>query len=472
MTNLLDNAIKYGGYGGDVTVRLAATPDGGGYRIDVADHGPGIPDAEKDKVLQRFGRGSAGARITGSGLGLAIVKAVTDAHGGGLLLLDRPGGGLIVRLEFPRAEAPAPPPAARDGMLVPMIFAMLTAGLLALMLPPASALADEATVYRAPAGEQEVLRIDAATDRMSMEPLILDFQHLSPGVTIVYSEFSTRELYEHAVSGNGGADLIVSSAADLQVKLINDGYSQPYQSSVTQGLPDWANWRDEAFGFTFEPAVIVYNRDLVPHAEVPRSRNDLIRLIRENGARYSRRVATYDAATSGIGYLFATQDSVLFSQYWQLMVTLGAAQARLACCTSDILEMIERGEVLIAYNMLGSYARARLLAGARIGIVLPDDYTLVMSRVAIIPKRSPRVDLAGRFIDYLLSKRGQEIIANESTLFALGQDIPGEATSTGVRAATNGPVIPITLSPALLVFLDKSKRESFLRQWNLAFQTP
>ena len=164
---------------------------------------------------------------------------------------------------------------------------------------------------------------------------------------------------------------------------------------------------------------------------------------------------------------------MLFSQYWQLMVTLGSAQARLACCTGDILEMIERGEVLIAYNMLGSYAHARILAGARIGIVLPEDYTLVMSRVAIIPARARRAELAGRFIDYLLSQRAQEIIASQSALFAaLAPDIAGEATATGMRAATNGPVIPITLSPALLVFLDKSKRESFLRQWGLVFQAP
>ena len=162
------------------------------------------------------------------------------------------------------------------------------------------------------------------------------------------------------------------------------------------------------------------------------------------------------------------------------MVTLGAAQARLACCTGDILEMIERGEVLIAYNMLGSYARARILAGARIGIVLPEDYTLVMSRVAIIPAHARRAELAGRFIDYLLSTRAQEIIASQSALFSLAPDmapdmapdIVAEAGATGLRTATSGPVIPITLSPALLVFLDKSKRESFLRQWRLAFQTP
>jgi two-component system sensor histidine kinase TctE len=471
MTNLVDNAVKYAGQGGDVTVRLSPRPGGEGLLVDVSDHGPGIPDAEKGKVLQRFGRGSAGVGTTGSGLGLAIVKAVVDAHGGALHLLDRPGGGLIVRLEFPRPAVPAGGTYKRAGNVLPVLLTVLAASLPVLLSSsPIHAL--EASIYPAPAGEQEVLHIDAATDRSLMEPLILDFQRLAPGVTISYLELSTRELYDRTESGNTSADLIISSASDLQVKLINDGFSRPYESAATQGLPDWANWRDEAFGFTFEPAVMVYNRDLVPESEVPRSRNDLIRLIRENAARYSRRVATYDAATSGIGYLFATQDSVLFSQYWQLMVTLGSAQARLACCTGDILEMIERGEVLIAYNMLGSYARARMLAGARIGIVLPEDYTLVMSRVAIISARARRVDLAGRFIDYLLSRRGQEIIANQSILFALAPDIPGEATATGVKTATNGPVIPITLSPALLVFLDKAKRESFLRQWHLAFQIP
>jgi two-component system sensor histidine kinase TctE len=470
MTNLVDNAVKYAGQGGDVTVRLCPRPDGGGFLIDVADRGPGIPDAEKDKVLQRFGRGTAGSGTTGSGLGLAIVKAVTDAHGGTLHLLDRPGGGLIVRLDLPQPTTPATGQAAtpRVGLMLPVLLA----GFLVLLSPSPLALAVEPIVYPAPAGEQQVLHIDAATDRTLMEPLILDFQKIAPSVTVAYMDFQTRDLYERTASGHTTADLVISSASDLQVKLINDGFSQPYESSATEALPDWANWRDEAFGFTFEPAVMVYNRDLVPDSEVPRSRIDLIRLIRENPTRFNRRVATYDAATSGIGYLFATQDSVLFSQYWQLMVTLGAAQARLACCTSDILEMIERGEVLIAYNMLGSYAHARTLAGARIGIVLPEDYTLVMSRVAIIPARARRAELAGRFIDYLLSHRAQEIIAGQSALFAPTPGIAGRMAAAGLRAATNGPVIPITLSPALLVFLDKFKRESFLRQWRLAFQTP
>ena len=105
---------------------------------------------------------------------------------------------------------------------------MLLAGLLAL-LPSPPALASEPIIYPAPAGEQQVLLIDAATDRALMEPLILDFQKIAPSVTVAYTDFQTRDLYERTASGDTNADLIISSASDLQVKLINDGFSQPYE---------------------------------------------------------------------------------------------------------------------------------------------------------------------------------------------------------------------------------------------------
>ena len=186
------------GQGGDVTVRLGPPPEGGGFQIDVADRGPGIPDAEKDKVLQRFGRGSAGTGTIGSGLGLAIVKAVADAHGGGLRLLDRPGGGLIVRLEFPQA----PPLPARRAHGFRSAAACHSGGWpadAASAVRPA--LAVEPVVYPAPAGERHVLLIDAATDRTLMEPLILDFQRIAPDRHRPYSDFSTRDLYERTASG-------------------------------------------------------------------------------------------------------------------------------------------------------------------------------------------------------------------------------------------------------------------------------
>ncbi len=112
-TNLLDNARHYAGDQYPVQIRLVTAP--AALVVEVADRGPGIPDAEKERVLERFTRGSAGKGVAGSGLGLAIVKAAADSHRAGLDLVDRPGGGLIVRLTFPR---PAAAPTARCGRAV------------------------------------------------------------------------------------------------------------------------------------------------------------------------------------------------------------------------------------------------------------------------------------------------------------------------------------------------------------------
>ncbi|GAA4250351.1 extracellular solute-binding protein [Azospirillum formosense] len=471
LTNLLDNAVKYAGPSGPIDLTLTPRPNRRGLRVEIADRGPGVPDAEKRRVLERFGRGSSAAGVAGSGLGLAIVTSVVEAHGAAFALLDRPGGGLIARIDFPEAGGAAPAGGGAARVLLPLLV------LFALLWSP-WAQAAQLITYPAPGGERERLRIHSATDRQAIEPLVLDFQQLHPDVTIDYKDMDTADLYAEAVAAPAkGAtvetpDLLISSASDLQVKLVNDGYTQPHRSSLTDALPDWANWRDEAFGFTFEPAVIAYNRDLLPDAEVPRTRPALIRLLRDDPARFGRRVATYDTATSGIGYLLASHDALLFGQYWQLVAMMGNAQARLACCSGDILDMVERGEVLIAYNVLGSYARARAAAGAPIGIVVPEDYTLVISRVAVIPRTAPRPQLAGAFIDYLLSPRGQEVVADRSALYAISSGIKREASASGLRSSTAAPLHPIALSPALLVFLDRLKRERFLQQWQSAILLP
>ena len=62
--------------------------------LEVADRGPGVPAAMRERVFERFARGGGEtSRVAGSGLGLAIVRAVADAHGGTVELLDAPGGG-------------------------------------------------------------------------------------------------------------------------------------------------------------------------------------------------------------------------------------------------------------------------------------------------------------------------------------------------------------------------------------------
>lgn len=114
--NLVDNALKYTGVNGSIAVEVRQRPDSA-VEISVADNGPGIPDAEKAKVTQRFYRGDASRGTPGVGLGLTLVEAVAKLHGGGLELKDNhPGLRAVMVVEAAlvpaRRETPAslPPP--------------------------------------------------------------------------------------------------------------------------------------------------------------------------------------------------------------------------------------------------------------------------------------------------------------------------------------------------------------------------
>ncbi len=97
--NLIDNAIRYTPAGGRVEVAVRVQERNA--RIEVCDSGPGIPQADRARVFDRFYRREA-THVAGSGLGLAIVKNVADRHHASILLEDRvPGPGLHVSVIFP-----------------------------------------------------------------------------------------------------------------------------------------------------------------------------------------------------------------------------------------------------------------------------------------------------------------------------------------------------------------------------------
>jgi len=100
LANLLDNAIKYAPEGSRITVAVAPAVGGTGPRLTVTDAGPGIPEADRDRVLQRFVRLESSRSTPGNGLGLSLVAAVARLHRARLTLEDaRPG--LKVSLVFP-----------------------------------------------------------------------------------------------------------------------------------------------------------------------------------------------------------------------------------------------------------------------------------------------------------------------------------------------------------------------------------
>lgn len=102
LMNLLDNAVNYG-----TQVEIQLEDSQTLLRLQVRDRGPGIPDAELDRMLEPFQRleDSRNRDSGGVGLGLTIVRDIAALHGGRLLLANRPGGGLQATLELPRPPA-------------------------------------------------------------------------------------------------------------------------------------------------------------------------------------------------------------------------------------------------------------------------------------------------------------------------------------------------------------------------------
>ena len=101
---LVDNALCYST--GVVQLAVSAVDDS--VTLHVLDPGPGIPEAERCQVLERFVRGSTSIGTRGSGIGLATVKVLMEAMQGELMIADAPGGGADMQLRF---NLSAPPPA-------------------------------------------------------------------------------------------------------------------------------------------------------------------------------------------------------------------------------------------------------------------------------------------------------------------------------------------------------------------------
>lgn len=312
------------------------------------------------------------------------------------------------------------------------------------------------------------LVIYGATDSKATQPLIKDFSALYPGITVEYNDMNSTEVYNRFISeaaaGGNTADVMWSSAMDLQVKLASEGYAMAYKSVEASKIPGWAIWNDMAYGTTFEPAAFVYNKRLVTAAEVPQTHAEFAKLI--TAEKFKDKVTTYDIEKSGVGFMFMTQDAQDYPQFPALEQALGAAHVRVQSSTGTMLERISSGENLIGYNVLGSYALVRAKTDPSIGIVLPKDYTLIISRVQFINKAAKNPNAAKLWIDYMLSHRGQTVIANDSKLYAIRADVKGETTSADlIKLIGEKNIKPVPVGPAVLTYLAPAKRMAFMKQW-------
>jgi signal transduction histidine kinase len=98
-SNLLSNAVKYSP--DQALIKLEAVQDGEEISVAIEDHGIGIPEAERDRIFERYYRGSNTSGIIGSGVGLQLVKTIVELHNGNIALASREGEGSRFTIRLP-----------------------------------------------------------------------------------------------------------------------------------------------------------------------------------------------------------------------------------------------------------------------------------------------------------------------------------------------------------------------------------
>ncbi|WP_296228778.1 ABC transporter substrate-binding protein [Ralstonia sp. UBA689] len=312
----------------------------------------------------------------------------------------------------------------------------------------------------------------STTDFAAAHPLIRAFETRYPGITVDYREQNSDDLYRRFLaelaSKSPGADVVWSSAMPEQFKLVNDGHALSYASPERPYLPSWAIWKNEAYGTSYEPVVFVYNARQLAADLVPATHADFARILNSHRDLLRGRVASYDIEHSGSAFLFAAEDARTTPVFWDVARALGGVNVNLYITTAAMLERVASGESLLAYNVIGSYAARYADRNPALAIKMPTDYTLVATRVAFIARRAARPNAARLWLDFMLSRDGQGVMADRAFLFSLRQDVETGLTAERLLAELGNTHRPIPVGPGLLAHQDQLRRADFLKRWHAA----
>lgn len=312
-------------------------------------------------------------------------------------------------------------------------------------------------------------------DPEAYQPLVDGFNAKFPGVTVEFNSMSSTPMYSRFISevaaGGATADVLFSSAMDLQVKLITDGYGMEYASAEAGSIPEWASWNKIAYAATIDPVTFIYNKSELKPEQVPQTHAEVAEKLKAHKETYQDRVVTYDAEKSGVGFLYLTQDlKTMGDNIWDTYRAMRDVGGRVGAGTSNIIESVASGENVFAYNQLGGYARPIAANNPDLGILLPKDFTFGTMRVMFVTKAAAHPNAAKLFIDYVLSKDGQTVLVNESQAYSIRTDMEGEASVGGLQREIGDALKPIPMHAELLEMLEPAKRTDILARWKEAFQ--
>ena len=338
--------------------------------------------------------------------------------------------------------------------------------------PPEGYPAAYAVTVRA-AEDEGQLSIHSTTDERVAMPLVADFRRLYPRIAVTYEDLGSTELYHRFIAenqlGREAADVLWSSAMDHMVALATAGHALAYASPEQAHLPAWAQWQDRLWATTYEPVVFAHHKPSLPKGDAPRSHAALAGWL----ARAQGSAVSYDIQKSGLGYFLAAQDAAASEGvFWATAQALGAGRARLLLTTDAMVRRIADGRARFGLNLLGAYTVAQARQRPTLGVIFPEDYTLVTSRVLLINNRTAHPNAARLWLDYLLSRRGQTVMATTARLYALREDVQGETTGAALRQLLGDRAHPVALGPALSAPLANAAYGDFIARWRAALGYP
>lgn len=309
--------------------------------------------------------------------------------------------------------------------------------------------------------------IYAPIDAAVMSKFTQAFNALYPEVAVEYTDLNTNVMYNRFISevagGAASADVMWSSALDLQGQLVADGYALPYATPEAGDLPKWAVWSEGAYGTSYEPFVFVYNKNRLKTEQLPKGHADLLATIKSNVDAYTGKTVSYNPETSGLAFYSISSDARNNPNFNEIPQALGMVKSRFSTSAGEMVEMVGSGEVAFAYNVPASYPN-RALSNPDIGVIYPDDYIVVLSRIAIINAKAPHPNAAKLFLDFLLSENGQGIVA-ESGLYSLRSDLDSQESAGKLTETYGDRLKPPAVGPELVEYLDQSKRLAFFANW-------
>ena len=330
------------------------------------------------------------------------------------------------------------------------------------------------TEYTYPSLENQrvLLTIHGAVDHTVIAPLFTAFIKQHPDTQVQYTELNTKALYQTFLeSPQKRPDIMMSPAMDLQFKLVNDGFALRYDSPQHQALSNDTQWRQELFGFTYEPIVMVINTDILAGATLPTSREQLLNLIRDKDHLLDGKIGLFDIEKVGLGYLAWSYDSQQSRTYGRLLEAFGNHKAQLYTDTHAMLEALLKGNIFIAYNLVGPYAFQWTKKYPWIVTLMPTDYTSIIMRTAFINKQTKHPKIAKSFMDFLLSHQGQSILAS-SGLTPIDPHINGKNSRQALQKLPHGIFRPIPLGLELLIQTDTAKKQLIYNEWDDALGKP